>query len=93
MNGGEGNDTYIYNIGDGLDTISDYQNSSTESRNDKIKFGEGIKFSDLTFRQNGNDLIITLFNDITQGIVIKVSSVLTMTVLNTLSLLTGASLT
>ena len=71
LNGGEGNDTYIYNIGDGLDTISDYQNSSTESRNDKIKFGEGIKFSDLTFRQNGNDLIITLFNDITQGIVIK----------------------
>ena len=71
LNGGEGNDTYIYNIGDGLDTISDYQNSSTEGRNDKIKFGEGIKFSDLTFRQNGNDLIITLFNDITQGIVIK----------------------
>lgn len=71
LNGGEGNDTYIYNIGDGLDTISDYQNSSTEGRNDKIKFGEGIKFSDLTFRKNGNDLIITLFNDITQGIVIK----------------------
>ena len=71
LNGGEGNDTYIYNIGDGLDTISNYQNSSTEGRNDKIKFGEGIKFSDLTFRKNGNDLIITLFNDITQGIVIK----------------------
>ena len=71
LNGGEGSDTYIYNIGDGLDTISDYQNSSTEGRNDKIKFGEGIKFSDLTFRKNGNDLIITLFNDITQGIVIK----------------------
>ena len=71
LDGGTGNDTYIYNIGDGLDTISDYENSSNLGKNDKIKFGEGIEFADLSFRRNGNDLIITLFGDITQGIIIK----------------------
>ena len=67
LNGGDGNDTYIYNIGDGLDIIHDWQNSS-ENNLDKIKFGAGIAFDDLTFRRNGNDLIITLFDDETQGI-------------------------
>ena len=70
LEGGYGDDTYIYNIGDGLDSIWDYQYSSTESRADKIKFGEGITFEDLTFRREGNDLVITLFGDCTQGIVI-----------------------
>ena len=71
LNGGAGNDTYIYNEGDGLDTIYDYQYSSVESRNDKIKFGENISFEDLTFRREGNNLVITLFNDCTQGIIVK----------------------
>ena len=71
MEGGAGDDTYIYNVGDGLDTIYDYENSSSTGKNDKIKFGEGIEFSDLTFRREGNSLIITLFGDITQGITIK----------------------
>ena len=71
LEGGAGDDTYIYNVGDGLDTIYDYENSSSTGKNDKIKFGEGIEFSDLTFRREGNSLIITLFGDITQGITIK----------------------
>lgn len=71
LEGGAGDDTYIYNVGDGLDTIFDYQNSSVESRNDKIKFGENISFEDLTFRREGNNLVITLFNDCTQGIIVK----------------------
>ena len=71
LEGGAGDDTYIYNVGDGLDTIYDYENSSSTGKNDKIKFGEGIEFSDLTFRREGNNLIITLFGDITQGITIK----------------------
>lgn len=71
LEGGAGNDTYTYNVGDGLDTIYDYQNSSVESRNDKIKFGEGISFEDLTLRREGNNLVITLFNDCTQGIIIN----------------------
>ena len=71
LEGGAGDDTYIYNVGDGLDTIWDYQSSTTESRADKIKFGEGISFKDLTFRRENSNLVITLFNDCTQGIIIK----------------------
>nr|QIM10433.1 hypothetical protein PlAlph_3250 [uncultured Alphaproteobacteria bacterium] len=71
LEGEYGDDTYIYNVGDGLDTIYDYHYSSTESRHDKIKFGEGIAFSDLTFRQEGESLIINLFGDDTQGIIIQ----------------------
>ena len=65
LEGGDGNDAYIYNIGDGLDTVYD------TNGNDKIKFGEGISAADLTFSRNENDLVITLFNDITQGIIIQ----------------------
>ena len=54
-----------------MDTIWDYQYSSTESRADKIVFGEGITFENLTFKRNGDNLVITLFNDITQGIIIN----------------------
>ena len=69
LNGGEGNDTYIYNIGDGLDTIYDYERNT--NKNNKIKFGEGISSNDLTYTRKEDNLIITLFNDITQGIVIQ----------------------
>ena len=71
LSGGTGDDTYIYNIGDGLDTIYDYENNSSTGRNDKIKFGEGITASDVTFSRNEYNLVITLFNDITQGIIIQ----------------------
>ena len=71
LEGGAGDDTYIYNIGDGLDTIYDYQGSSTEGKNDKIKFGEGITPSDTIFSRKGDNLVITLFNDISQGIIIQ----------------------
>ena len=65
LNGGYGRDTYIYNLGDGIDTI-------TETRgNDKIKFGEGISQSDLTYMQDGKDLRIVIKNDTNQNILIK----------------------
>ncbi len=66
--GSGGNDTFIYNLGDGFDTISDFSSSGEQ---DKIKFGEGISLSDVTFRREGDDLIITLFNDCAQGMVVK----------------------
>ena len=45
LEGGRGNDVYIYNAGDGVDTIFNNDYSSTESwKNDKIVFGEGIKW-------------------------------------------------
>ena len=71
VNGGNGNDTYIWNLGDGFDTITDYVPSSTESKQDKIKFGEGISFDDLSFYRNGYDLFIYVKNDFGQGISVK----------------------
>ena len=71
LEGGNGDDTYIYNIGDGLDTIYDYESNSSTGKNDKILFGEGITANDVTFSRKEDNLVITLFNDITQGIVIQ----------------------
>ena len=64
LNGGYGRDTYIYNLGDGVDTISETRG------NDKIKFGSGIVLDDLKFTQEGNDLRIIIKNDISQSILI-----------------------
>ena len=48
-----GNDTYIFNIGDGQDIITDI------GGNDTIFFGKGIKWNDLKFAKNGNNLVIS----------------------------------
>ena len=71
LNGGYGDDTYIYNKGDGVDIIDDYENNSATGKNDKIKFGPGITYDDLSFARDGDNLIITLFDDICQQIIIK----------------------
>lgn len=65
LNGGYGRDTYIYNLGDGVDTINETRG------NDKIKFGAGITLNDLKFTQEGNDLRIIIKNDVNQNILIK----------------------
>lgn len=58
-----GNKTYIYNLGDGCDFIY------ASHDKDKILFGEGISFEDLTFSAyNGNGLQITVKNDPNQTI-------------------------
>lgn len=61
LDGGSGNDIYIYNLGDGFDTISD------SSGTDKIKFGEGISFEDLSFENDNNNLTVYVNEDKTQG--------------------------
>ena len=71
LNGGYGNDTYIWNLGDGLDTIEDYQSSSTDGRMDSVSFGQGISFEDLTFERSGSDLIIYVKGDRTQGVILR----------------------
>ena len=65
LSGGYGRDTYIYNLGDGADTINETRG------NDIIKFGEGISQSDLTFTQEGNNLKIWIGNDPYQSILIN----------------------
>lgn len=66
LNGGQGNDTYIYNLGDGFDIINDSYGAG-----DKIFFGEGIKFEDLSFSYDGSDITININGDKTQGMIIK----------------------
>lgn len=52
-----GNDTYIYNIGDGEDSVTDI------GGNDTIKFGQGITLDNLTFENISSDLKINIQND------------------------------
>ncbi|CCK80813.1 putative calcium-binding hemolysin protein [Desulfobacula toluolica Tol2] len=55
LTGGSGSDTYVFNLGDGDDTIEDVSN---DTEGNLIEFGTGITVEDLTFEQDGNDLII-----------------------------------
>ncbi len=57
LSGGYGNDTYIFSKGDGKDTIEDYD--STEGNLDTIRFGAGIKPTDLIFKYVNNNLQIS----------------------------------
>ena len=59
LEGGVGNDVYVYNSGDGSDTIGDIQ---TTASTDIIRFGTGIKASDLSFSRtvNTNDVTINI---------------------------------
>lgn len=52
-----GNDTYIFNLGDGHDTISDY-NSASILEHDVIQFGAGISANNLVFTNVGGSLQI-----------------------------------
>jgi Ca2+-binding RTX toxin-like protein len=54
--GGMGNDTYLFNLGDGQDTIFDYD--ETTGNSDTIQFGSGIVSSDVTFTRREADLIL-----------------------------------
>ncbi|AJC49394.1 hypothetical protein IB642_07810 [Allofrancisella guangzhouensis] len=67
------NDTIVYNLGDGLDTIKQgsYNYSSRENTADKVIFGEGISLSNLSFRREEKDLIININNDESQGLILE----------------------
>ncbi|WP_158682028.1 beta strand repeat-containing protein [Methylobacterium radiotolerans] len=59
LSGGDGGDTYLYNRGDGADTIDD-NNWGGTAGDDRIVFGAGISQSDLSFSSYGTDLIIKI---------------------------------
>ena len=65
MHGGEGDDVYVWNRGDGLDEIWE------DAGSDTIRFGEGIAFDDLTFAYENGYLLITVDGDDTQGVKIR----------------------
>jgi Ca2+-binding RTX toxin-like protein len=63
--GGKGNDTligseygdvYIFNLGDGVDTLIDHAVSGSDGE-DELRFGEGIVSSDMTLSRLGDDMI------------------------------------
>lgn len=60
LQGGKGSDTYIFNRGDGEDTI--IEAGSTYKYTDAISFGTGINVEDVKFTKSGNDLIISIIN-------------------------------
>ncbi len=56
--GGRDNDTYIFNLGDGNDIIEDYVPTSSNSKADKVIFGEGISADAIKVERSGNDMIV-----------------------------------
>ena len=54
LSGGNGSDTYIFNKGDGRDTISDYGNKADI---DTLRLGS-LKLSDMEFYKSGGDLVL-----------------------------------
>jgi Ca2+-binding RTX toxin-like protein len=58
LNGGAGSDVYVFNAGDGQDTISNYDNGIATI--DALQFGAGISPTDVTARRAGNSLVLTL---------------------------------
>ncbi|MEO8024744.1 MAG: calcium-binding protein [Polaromonas sp.] len=58
MIGTYANDTYIFNLGDGQDTITDY--SAGFANTDVLTFGAGIAADQLWFTRNGNDLNVSV---------------------------------
>ena len=57
MEGGYGADTYIWNKGDGNDTI-DTANGFDKREVDIMRFGEGIGRNDVAILQEGDDLVL-----------------------------------
>ncbi len=70
LNGGYGSDTYIFNLGDGNDTISEDERYWVNDNDiDKIIFGEGIDKDDITLTKHNNDILLTINEN--DSIVIK----------------------
>ena len=61
MNGGSGNDTYIYSLGDGQDIINNYDSSA--NRQDTLKLGEGISSDNIWIAKDNTNLTIDFLDD------------------------------
>ena len=65
LQGGSDGDLYLFDLGDGFDTVQE-----TGYLNDTIRFGSGIFLDDMTIRRIGLDLVLMHSNG-TDGITIK----------------------
>ena len=68
LNGGSGSDTYLFNAGDGQDTIA--KNSSVSGDSDTLRFGEGMMAASAIVQRSGNDLVIA-FKDSEDSVTVK----------------------
>ncbi len=60
LSGGKGNDTFVYHLGDGNDTIDAYYNEKNAV--DRLQFGKNISTDNVSYVQNGQDIIITILS-------------------------------
>jgi Ca2+-binding RTX toxin-like protein len=58
MQGGMGNDVYQFNLGDGQDVIFDID--YTTGNVDTLRFGAGISAGDITVKNSGYDLVLSI---------------------------------
>jgi Ca2+-binding RTX toxin-like protein len=61
LKGGLGNDGYTLNIGDGIDSIYDYDMGSNTSNagSDIVQFGAGVTTASVALFKSGNDLVLS----------------------------------
>jgi Ca2+-binding RTX toxin-like protein len=81
LQGNEGADSYLFNLGDGNDTIFNYQSVAAA---DKIIFGAGITAANIRLNREGNDLVVNFSNSSTDNIRIQNQFTSANDVLNTL---------
>ena len=66
LQSGNSADTYIFNRGDGSDTINDYD-AQNKAKTDKIIFGAGITSNDLDLSRVGTGLVIRVIDPANAG--------------------------
>ncbi|WP_260862693.1 calcium-binding protein [Citrobacter sp. Marseille-Q6884] len=66
--GDTGSDTYLFNAGDGQDTIT--EGSSNSGNIDTLRFGEGLQAENAIVQRKGNNLVIT-FAESTDSVTIS----------------------
>ena len=69
LQGGPGNDTYTFDVGDGMDLIDNSASDNTKTT-DTVEFGAGISPGDIEIFVEGNNLRIAV-NDSADAIVVK----------------------
>jgi Ca2+-binding RTX toxin-like protein len=60
--GGHNGDTYLFNLGDGQDRITDYQSYAQAGQTDRVVFGAGITPGDIQLERSTSDLILRHLN-------------------------------
>ncbi|HFK4064740.1 TPA: calcium-binding protein [Kluyvera ascorbata] len=68
LKGGTGSDTYLFNVGDGQDTITEGRKNTGDA--DTLRFGEGVQAKDARIQRNGGDLVIN-FSGNTDSVTVK----------------------